>query len=91
MSSNKDEEPTLITLRVNVEQLPYLLTKPLHHTQEVCEFLQDGNAIISIKVIPNFELIQQLLSFGERIIVLHPEDLREKIRHRIENNLRNYQ
>lgn len=91
VSSNKNDVPILIVLRVCAEQLPYMLTKPLHHTQEVRELLQDGNAVISIKVIPNFELIQQLLSFGERVTVLEPETLREKIKHRIENNLRNYQ
>ena len=91
VSSNKSDAFTLIVLRVCAEQLPYMLTKPLHHTQEICELLQDGNAIVSIKVKPNFELIQLLLSFGERVTVLEPETLREEIKHRIENNLRNYQ
>ena len=90
VSSNKNDVPTIIILKVCAEQLPYMLTKPLHHTQVVREFMQDGDAIISIKVIPNFELIQQLLSFGERVTVLEPETLRDEIKHRIENNLRNY-
>ena len=90
VSSNKSDVPTIIILKVCAEQLPYMLTKPLHHTQVVREFMQDGDAIISIKVIPNFELIQQLLSFGERVTVLEPETLRDEIKHRIENNLRNY-
>lgn len=68
-----------------------MLSKPIHHTQEVLEFLQDGNAVLSIKVKPNFELIQQLLSYGDRVTVLEPKELREKIKRRIENNLRNYQ
>lgn len=91
VSSNKNENLTLIVLLVNAEQLPYILTKPLHHTQEIREYLQDGNAILSIRVKPNFELIQQILSFGDRITVLEPEALREKIKLRIERNLRNYQ
>ena len=91
VSSSKRDVPTLIVLRVCAEQFPYMLTKPIHHTQEICKLLQDGNAIVSIKVKLNFELIQQLLSFGERVIVLEPETLREEIKHRIENNLRNYQ
>lgn len=90
VSSNKNDVPTIIILKVCAKQLPYMLTKPLHHTQVVREFMQDGDAIISIKVIPNFELIQQLLSFGERVTVLEPETLRDEIKHRIENNLRNY-
>lgn len=91
VSSRKEASSTLIVFRVCAEQLPYILTKPLHRTQQVQEYLQDGNAILSIKVKPNFELMQQLLSFGERITVLEPEALREKIRCRIENNLKNYQ
>lgn len=90
VSSNKSDVPTIIILKVCAEQLPYMLTKPLHHTQVVREFMQDGDAIISIKVIPNFELIQQLLSFGERVTVLEPETLRDETKHRIENNLKNY-
>ena len=91
VSSNKKGVPTLIVLGVGAEQFPYILTKPLHHTQEVREILQDGNAIVSIKVKPNFELIQLLLSFGERVTVLEPDTLREEIKRRIEKNLRNYQ
>lgn len=91
VSSNKNGKSTLIVLRVNSEQLPYMLTKPLHHTQKVREHLQNGSAIVSINVIPNFELIQKILSFGERITVLEPETLREKIKHIVENNLKNYQ
>lgn len=91
VSSNKTEEPIPIVFRVCAEQLPYMLSKPIHHTQEVLEFLQDGNAVLSIKVKPNFELIQQLLSYGDRVTLLEPKELREKIKRRIENNLRNYQ
>lgn len=91
VSSHKGDLPTTIVLKVCAEQLPYMLTKPLHHTQVLNELLEDGNAIISIKVIPNFELIQQILSFGERVTVLEPKTLREEIKHRIENNVRNYQ
>ncbi|MCM1312286.1 MAG: WYL domain-containing protein [Bacteroides sp.] len=91
VSSNKHEKLTLIVLLVSAEQLPYILTKPLHHTQEVREYLQDGNAILSIMVKPNFELIQELLSFGDRITVLEPKAIRERIKVRIENNLKNYQ
>lgn len=91
VSSNKNDATTLITLQVSATQLPYMLTKPLHNTQMVQEFLHNGNAILTIKVKPNFELIQQLLSFGEHVIVLEPEHLRNKIKHRLENNLKNYQ
>ncbi len=90
VSFTPDAEPEEITIWVNKEQLPYTLSKPLHKSQQLKQNNEDGSAIISIKVIPNFELTQLLLSFGERIKVLSPETLKEKIKERIERNLQNY-
>ena len=67
-----------------------LLSKPIHKSQVVTEEQDDGSAIISIKVIPNYELIQLLLSFGERVKVLSPESLRGEILGRIKKNIDNY-
>ena len=91
VGKGSEDEAKLIVLRVSSEQLPYMLTKPLHPTQKVKEVFQNGNAILTIKVNPNFELIQLLLSFGERVTVLEPVTLREKIKQRIEENFKNYQ
>ena len=79
-----------IKIWVDKEQVPYTISKPIHKTQEVVEEHKDGSAIISIKVIPNFELMQLLLSFGERIKVLSPESLREEILKKIKKNIENY-
>ncbi len=84
-------EPELITLRVEAAQLPYILTKPLHRTQQVIQKNEDGSAVITIRVILNFELEQLLLSFGERVTVTAPELLRQKIYDRIKKNLNNYE
>lgn len=83
--------PETIKLLVDKEQLPYTMSKPLHKSQKMIEKLEDGSAIITIKVIPNYELTQLLLSFGEHITILSPETLRQEIFHRIEKNLKNYQ
>ena len=91
ISSRKQDEVMSIVLRVSAEQIPYILTKPLHHTQKVRESMQNGDAIITIEVKPNFELIQQILSFGERVIVIEPERIRDLVKCRIENSLKNYQ
>ena len=84
-------EPELITIRVDGRQLPYILSKPLHRTQEVIQKNEDGSAVITIRVILNFELEQLLLSFGERVTVTAPELLRQKIYDRIKKNLKNYE
>lgn len=86
---NHDEVQT-IKIWLSKDQAPYTLSKPIHQSQELVEEHEDGSAVISIEVIPNFELMQLLLSFGERIKVLSPESLREEILKKIEKNIENY-
>lgn len=80
----------LIVLHVDAEQIPYIISKPIHKSQLIHKNYEDGSAKISIKVAPNYELVQLLLSFGEHIKVLSPERLRSEIQHRIEKNFNNY-
>ena len=89
VSVNEGEIQT-VRILLHKEQAPYTLSKPIHKSQELIEEREDGSAVLSIKVIPNYELTQLLLSFGDRIEVLSPESLREEIYSRIKNNLQNY-
>ena len=86
---NKGEVQT-IKIWVDKEQVPYTLSKPIHQSQEVIEEREDGSVVITIEVIPNYELMKKLLSFGERIEVLSPKPLREEIMKKIEKNLEKY-
>ncbi len=90
VSVNPDDPVQTVHIWIDKEQLPYTLSKPIHKTQHIVEEREDGSAIIAIEVIPNFELKQLLLSFGDRIEVLSPEPLREEIYVRIEKNLQKY-
>lgn len=91
VSVKSDESPQIIKIWVDREQLPYTLSKPLHKSQTVIEENEDGSAIITIEVIPNFELEQLFLSFGERFEILSPPSLRDRISARIKKNLEKYQ
>ena len=91
VSVKQDEVPQTVKIWVDKEQLPYTLSKPLHKSQTVIEENEDGSAVIAIDVIPNFELEQLLLSFGERFEILSPPSLREKISARIKKNIEKYQ
>lgn len=82
VSRKLEDTPEEVRLFVSNQQLPYVLSKPLHGTQRIIERNESG-AIISIKVILNFELEQTILSFGENIKVLNPEYLVRKITDRI--------
>ncbi|RFZ90751.1 WYL domain-containing protein [Mucilaginibacter conchicola] len=68
---------------------PYIITKPLHHTQK---FLTDemNGKIFSICVIPNFELERELLGFGGKIRVLGPRNLRKRIKEELQSAIDKY-
>lgn len=80
-----------IKLLVSSEQYPYISTKPLHGTQKVLEILDDGSRILQIEVRENYELIQLLLSFGEKVVVIEPSDIQKKISERLHLAIEKYE
>jgi predicted DNA-binding transcriptional regulator YafY/ectoine hydroxylase-related dioxygenase (phytanoyl-CoA dioxygenase family) len=87
---NIGEEPQDIKLLVYGKHVPYVLTKPLHHSQKVVEKVSDG-IVISLRVQHNFELEKEILSFGENIKVLSPARLRSKLKERLSHAIDMYQ
>ncbi|MFD2907513.1 helix-turn-helix transcriptional regulator [Flavobacterium ardleyense] len=83
---NKIEEVKLV---FHKEQAPYIETKPLHWSQKN-KYLDDGSLEIRIKVMLNYELEMRILSFGEKIIVIEPVDLVNRILKRINQQINNY-
>jgi len=81
--------PVEIKLLISSSQLPYILTKPLHQSQ-ILLAEQSGGSIISLNLVPNFELEQLLLSFGEKVTVIKPEELRERIQIRLKEAIALY-
>lgn len=78
-----------IHIAVNRSNAPYVITKPLHHSQKVIEKGPEG-IVISIKVQQNFELERVILGFGESMKVLKPERLRKRIQEKLEKAVRQY-
>ena len=77
-----------IVLRFSPQRFPYVVSKPLHHSQKIiCE---EPNTI-SICVKPTRELTQQIFSFLPDIEVLAPEWYRKEIKEKMEDNLKKYQ
>jgi predicted DNA-binding transcriptional regulator YafY len=85
----KNGKIELIEFEVSEDDAKYLITKPLHISQEIVD-RTESKTIFSIKVIPNFELESILLSFGERMNVKKPAYLRARIKERITNQMKNY-
>ena len=82
--------PTNIHLFVNKENAPYVITKPLHHTQQLIAETEQGIEIV-IKVIPNYELEKEILGFGESVKVIAPESLKRRIKERLNVAVKQYE
>lgn len=74
---------------VDQADAPYIITKPLHHTQKLLREENNGK-VFSIKVVPNFELERELLGFGAKIKVLGPRILVKQIKRHLANALGRY-
>jgi predicted DNA-binding transcriptional regulator YafY len=82
VSLNTTSKVQKIVLAVANNIIPYIVTKPLHGSQKIKE-RQEQNTIVSLDLIPNYELESLLLSYGEGIEVIEPIELRKKITERI--------
>lgn len=68
-----------VVVKVDANQAPYVLTKPLHQSQEVVKQHKDGSVSLALQVVLNFELERLLLGYGSHIEVLSPRLLRHHI------------
>ena len=89
VTKNVGMRPMKIVFFADKKTTPYIMTKPLHPSQEIEEERTDGT-VFSLKVIWNFELERELLGFGETIEVILPHRLREGIKRRLEKALKGY-
>jgi predicted DNA-binding transcriptional regulator YafY len=84
-----DEKAVPVELIFQKEQAPYIQTKPMHPSQKVKQ-LEDGRLQVRLHLIPNYEFVSQLLSFGEKVEVVAPKSLRMTIKKRLKDALDQY-
>lgn len=77
-----------VVLKVDKQLISYITTKPLHGSQKIKE--SENSFEVHLKLIPNYELETMILSFGEKIKVLEPIILVEKLKERINKMKNNY-
>lgn len=86
-----DTKPVRIELVFSAARAPYVLTKPLHHSQRNNVKRPDENGVyVTIEVIPNPELEALLLSFGPDVEVLKPASLRKKLAQQLQQAYKHY-
>lgn len=71
-----------VILWVEKQHAPYVLTKPIHPSQELLKEDETG-ILIRIDVVLNFELEREILGFGEAVKVLAPAHLQKIIKKRL--------
>jgi predicted DNA-binding transcriptional regulator YafY len=77
----KNLKPEKIVLSFDAEQGKYIKSFPLHSSQQVLK--DDDNKLhISLYVLPSFDMIMEILSYGERVTVIQPTTLREEVKTR---------
>lgn len=87
--SEKDRAQKVV-LKINKLNAPYVLTKPLHHSQQLLDEDEEG-VIIRIDVVLNFELEREILGFGECMKVLAPRNLASRIKKRLVQSAAQYE
>ncbi|MBQ6307202.1 MAG: WYL domain-containing protein [Bacteroidales bacterium] len=90
MSKDTRTEPKKVLLWVSNASWPYVKTKPLHGATQRLVNMDETGAYITIEVYLNYELEQQILSFGENMKVLEPVELKERIKKRLGGAILNY-
>lgn len=81
--------PNNVRLFISNEHAPYVITKPMHHSQEIVEQLEDG-IIVNLKVQVNFELEREILGYGDGMRVISPNILRKRIYKKLQQGAYNY-
>ena len=87
VSIEKGKEVERICLKFSANRLPYVISKPLHYSQ-VVEDEKEG--IVTLDLIPNKELISELIWFRDDVEVLSPDSLREEIKEIISKMYKKY-
>lgn len=85
-----DEQAKVTTVRLQVElkQAKYFRALPLHHTQT--EFVHDKYSIFEYRLRITGDFVAELLSYGPRVTVLEPRQLRTTIASELQSALDKY-
>lgn len=90
VTKSQKDRPHKVILRINKKNAPYILTKPLHHSQQVLKEDADG-LTFRIDVVLNFELEREILGFGECMKVITPRNLASRIKKRLLQSAQQYE
>ena len=82
-------EPPEITFSVRKPQAQYLVTLPLHESQEIVEEKEE-EVIFRLKAHPTYELITALIGFRDELKIIEPESLKDQFTDSVRKMLERY-
>lgn len=89
VTKNERDRAQKVILEFDNDHAPYVITKPLHHSQVVVA-KNEKTTTFRIDVVLNFELEREILGFGECVKVLAPRQLISKIKSRLHRTVEQY-
>jgi predicted DNA-binding transcriptional regulator YafY len=84
-----DSKPVEVKLSFPMYQLGYIQTSPLHDSQKI--EIEEAGFSLKLKVLPTYEFYEKLLSFGANVKVLEPKSVKNELKQKIKDNLKQYE
>ncbi len=84
-----DDKPEKITLRFTAKQGKYILTQPIHSSQETVSESPES-IVIRVRLTANYEFISMILGWGPDVEVVAPEAFRLKVKQMVADMLKQY-
>lgn len=82
-------KPSIMEIKATAEQAKYLESLPLHPSQEIIEVTPEYT-VFRYRLVPTFDLKQEILSRGATLEVLSPDWFRKEIVDELKNAILNY-
>lgn len=86
---NEDYTKYDVEIWIDKLQSKYIISKPMHHSQKYYE--ENDGYKFKYKMVLNFELERFILGLGESAKVIAPQILKDKLKQRLLQSIRNYE
>ena len=80
-----DAEPEDVRFECDTVLAKYLTTQPLHHSQSIDE--EPNGHVVSLRVMPTFELLQWLQAHASEITILQPDHIKHAVIQSLEKSM----
>lgn len=90
VTKNIGHKPEKVRFRVMPQEVPYIMTKPIHCSQQRVEELPDRSVVFEIEVVINQELRREFFGYVDGIQVLSPPELVQFMKDKLQRAVENY-